>query len=99
MSLDDLPPDKLLDYKLKYQQALKEEYIYTERRVEYPKEITPDNLTGLLIDLLERVRYGEVDEARASKESVILSNLLKAYEQTELKTKMDAIETILEGRG
>lgn len=99
VSLDDLPPDKLLDYKLKYQQALKEEYIYTERRVEYPKDITPDNLTGLFIDLLERVRYGEVDEARASKESVILSNLLKAYEQTELKTKMDAIETILEGRG
>lgn len=99
VSLDDLPPDKLLDYKLKYQQALKEEYIYTEKRVEYPKEITPDGIMILLIDLLERVRYGEVDEARASKESVILSNVLKAYEQTELKSKIDAIEAILGGRG
>lgn len=98
VSLDDLPPEKLLDMKLKYSEALKAEYIYTEKRVEYPKEITPGGIMILLIDLLERVRYGEVDEARASKESVILANVLKAYEQTEIKPKIEALEAILEGR-
>ena len=98
VSFDDMPPDKLLDFKLKYIQALKEEYVYLGRRTEYPDEVNPASIMDMLKDLLERVRLGEADEARAGKESLILSNLLKAYEQGELKEKMDALEAIVGGR-
>lgn len=96
-TFEDVPPDKLLDLKLKYTQALRDEYICTGGRKEYPKEITPASLMDMLKDLLERVRSGEVDEARASKESMILSNLLKAYEHGELRDKLDELEAITGG--
>lgn len=93
-----MPLDKLLDHKLKFTQALKDEYIATGRTLELPEEITPASLMELLRDLLERVRTGEVDTAQANRESMILSNLLKAYEQTELKAKLDALEAVVTGR-
>lgn len=98
VSFADMPPDKLLDYKLKYIQALKEEYICLGKRTETPDEITPASIMDMLKDLLDRVRLGEMDEGRAGKESLILSNLLKAYEQGALKEKMDALEAIVGGR-
>ena len=93
-----MPPDKLLDFKLKYTQALKEEYIATGRSKSLPEEINPAALMDMLKDLLERVRAGEVDTAQANRESMIISNLLKAYEQTELQAKIDALEAIIGGR-
>jgi hypothetical protein len=44
------------------------------------------------------VRAGEVDTVQANRESMIISNLLKAYEQTELQAKIDALEAIVGGR-
>ena len=93
-----MPPDKLLDYKLKYTQALKEEYIATGQARSLPEEIDPAALMDMLKDLLERVRAGEVDTVQANRESMIISNLLKAYEQTELQAKIDALEAIVGGR-
>ena len=93
-----MPPEKLLDYKLKYTQALKEEYIATGRARTIPEEISPAALMDMLADLLERVRAGEVSTGQANRESMIISNLLKAYEQTELQTKLDALEAIVGGR-
>lgn len=93
-----MPPEKLLDYKLKYTQALKEEYIATGRARTIPEEISPAALMDILADLLERVRAGEVSTGQANRESMIISNLLKAYEQTELQTKLDALEAIVGGR-
>lgn len=93
-----MPPDKLLDYKLKYTQALKEEYIATGRAKSLPEEISPAALMDALKDLLKRVRAGEIDTTQANRESMIISNLLKAYEQTELQSKIDALEAIVGGR-
>lgn len=92
--MTQMPPDKLLDYKLKYTQALKEEYIATGQTA-IPKDIRPSTITDLLRDLLSRVRAGEVDTAQANRESMILSNLLKAYEQTELQARIDALAQIM----
>ena len=50
-------------------------------------------------DLLNRVRAGEVTTEQASRESLILSNLLKAYETVEVKAKLDALEAVIGGRG
>lgn len=93
-----MPPDKLLDYKLKYTQALKEEYIATGRAKSLPEKIDPAALMDMLKDLLERVMAGEVDTVQANRESMIISNLLKAYDQTELQAKIDALEAIVGGR-
>lgn len=93
-----MPLDKLLDHKLKFTEALKEEYIATGTGKDLPEEITPSTLMEMLQDLLERVRAGEVDTAQANRESMILSNILKAYEQTELRAKLDALEAVLQGR-
>ena len=93
-----MPLDKPLDHKLKFTQALKDEYIATGTAESLPDEITPSALMDMLKDLLERVRAGEVDTAQANRESMILSNLLKAYEETELKAKLDALEAVLQGR-
>ena len=94
----EMAPERLLDFKLKYTQALKEEYIPLEQKNNAPEEISPAALMALLANLLGRVQRGETAPEQASRESAILANLLKAYEQTELEKKIDALEAIVGGR-
>ena len=44
------------------------------------------------------MKPGEVTTEQANRESLILSNLLKAYDTVEVKTKLDALEAIVGGR-
>ena len=96
--LTEMPPDKLLDYKLKYTQALKEEYIPTGKAKAMPSKINPAVILDAYKDLLERVQLGEVSTEQANRESMILSNILKAYESTELQRKLETLEAIIGGR-
>ena len=99
--LAELPPEKLLDFKLKYTQALKDEYIGTGRAYKLPADadqLKAKDLVAAFADLLNRVRAEEVTEAQASRESTLLANLLKAYDAVELQTKIDALEAIIGGR-
>lgn len=91
--LTQMQPKELLEYKLKYTAALKEEY--TGIAPALPTDITPAALLAALQDLLNRVRAGEVTTEQANRESSIISNALRAYEQTELKTKLEALEAAL----
>lgn len=95
--LNEIPPEKLLDFKLKYTEALQKEYTGTKPAFTLEDAIKPEDIVKALGDLLNRVRAGEVSTEQANKESLILSNLLKAYEQVELKEKLDTIEAILGG--
>lgn len=90
-------PAKLLDYKLKYMEALKGEYVGT---IPAPELDATDakGIVAALGDLLNRVRAGEVTTEQAQKESAVLSQLLKAYETAEIKTKLDELEAIVGGR-
>lgn len=90
-------PAKLLDFKLKYTEALKGEYIGTKPALELG-EITPSAILDALGDLLNRVRAGEVTTEQAQKESGILTQLLKAYDTVEVKKKLDELEAIIGGR-
>lgn len=92
-----MPPERLLDFKLKYQAALKEEYIPTATSPEQG-ENTAERIVQALEDLLERVRMGEVSDTQASKESSILTSLLKAYDAEVLQRKIDCIEASLNAR-
>lgn len=94
--LTQMQPKELLDFKLKYTAALKEEYTGTAAAI--PAEVTTEAMLEALQDLLNRVRAGEVTTEQANKESTIISNILKAYEQTEIKTKLNALEAVVGSR-
>lgn len=96
--LDSMPPEKLLDYKLKYTAALKDEYtgITSPYRISESRE--PQEIVAALEDLLYRVRAGEVSTDQANKESNTIAALLKAYDIVEVKAKVEALEAIIAKR-
>jgi hypothetical protein len=48
--------------------------------------------------VLIRYRAGEIDEAQAKLEQAILQSMLKAIEQTELATKLERLEAVIQSR-
>lgn len=88
---------KLLDYKLKYAEALKGEYVRTTPALEL-ENIDGERIMAAFGDLLNRVRAGDVTTEQAQKESLILSQLLKAHYTVNIQSKLEILETILEGR-
>ena len=93
----EVDPAKLLDFKLKYTEALKGEYVGTKPAID-PEGIEARQIVAALADLLNRTRAGDITTDQAQRESLILSNLLKAYETTEVKAKLDELEAIVGGR-
>lgn len=98
VDLSQVPAEKLLDFKLKYTEALKGEYCAYSKPFDVGENIEPKNILKAISNLYGRVQRGEVSTEQANKESAILTNLLKAYDVVELKTKLDALETIMESR-
>lgn len=92
-----IDPAKLLDYKLKYTEALKTEYTGMGPAFRN-KDITPEEIIKALGELLDRVRAGDISTEQAQKESLVLSQLIKAYDTAELKTKLDELEAAIGGR-
>lgn len=90
-------PAKLLDFKLKYTEALKGEYVGTMPALKLDT-VDAKSIVTALADLLNRVRVGEVTTEQAQKESGILAQLLKAYDTVEVKAKLDELEAIIGGR-
>lgn len=90
-----IAPDKLLDLKLKYTQALKSEYTEPAYKVDF-KQPTPEAIYSLMLDLLNRVRAGIIDNMQAQKEFTVISGLQKSYEDIELNNKVEAVKTMLE---
>lgn len=98
--LSQIPPEKLLDYKLKYTEALKGEYTGIGTPYKFNADrIEPKDIVTALGDLLNRVRAGEVPPEQASKESTVIANLLKAYDTVEVQAKLDALESLVGNRG
>jgi hypothetical protein len=93
-----MPPEKLLDHKLKYTEALKEEYLDLTPTHTLKAGFEARDILDALGDLLNRIRTGTVSTEQAGKESAVIGSLLKAYEGVELKAKVDTLEAILEGR-
>lgn len=101
IDLVNVHPAQLLAYKLKYQEALKAEYIPLESKTSLAdkQELTAPDIMEAVKDLLARVQAGEITQEQAGKESLVLSNLLRAYENTVLESKVDHLTHILESRG
>lgn len=97
--LSKMPPEKLLEYKLKYTEALKGEYAGSGTPYKFNADkVAPQDLIAALADLLNRVRAGEVTSEQANRESTVIANLLRAYDTVEVKAKLDTLEAILGGR-
>jgi len=90
-------PAKLLDFKLKYTEALKGEYIGTKPALNLDS-VDAKGIVAAIGDLLNRVRSGDIPTEQAQKESLILSQLLKAYDTVEVKAKLDELEAIIGGQ-
>lgn len=101
VDLEALHPAQLLAYKLKYQEALKAEYVPVENNnsLANKDELTAPDIMGAVKDLLARVQAGEITQEQAGKESLVLANLLRAYEHTVLEAKVEHLTHILESRG
>lgn len=99
VDLEEIPAEKLLEYKLKYMEALKEEYISPVEPYEFTsEELEPKDIVEALNDLLARVRAGDITAEQARQETAVLTNLLKAYDIVEVKDKVTVLENILGGR-
>lgn len=94
--LSQIPPEKLLEYKLKYTEALKGEYTGSGTPYQFTADkIDPKDIVTALGDLLNRVRAGEVTPEQANRESTVIANLLKAYDTVEVKEKLNALESLI----
>ena len=89
--------DKLLTLKLKYAEQLKAEGLPTQTAAKIEINEAKDILAAYS-DLLNRVRAGEVTTEQAQKEGLLLAQLLKAYDEVEIKAKLDKLEAIVGGR-
>lgn len=92
-----IDPVKLLDFKLKYTEALKGEYVGTSPALD-TESIDAKGILAALGDLLNRVRAGEVTTEQAQKETMILSQLLRTYDAVEIKARVDELDAIIGGR-
>jgi len=95
--LTQIAPEKLLDFKLKYAQALKEEY--TGMATPETSASDPKGILTALENLYARVREGDVSAEQAGLEGRALENILTAYNAAEVKERVDALDTIMTGRG
>lgn len=96
--LSTVAPEKLLDMKLKYLEALEAEYIPVRESLSGGNEVTPQKLILALAEIVDKVRAGELNDKQADKETKAIFNLLKGYEIVELKNKLELLDSVIGSR-
>lgn len=94
--LSTVAPEKLLDYKLKYMEALKEEYIDTTQEA-FKEDFNAKDILNHIGDLLNRLKTGTVTPEQATKEGYLITHLLRAYENVELSDKIQLLTGVVGG--
>lgn len=79
--LEKIPPDRLLDYKLKYAEALKAEYIPTSKPALDPEEVREKRIIEVMAETLNEEQAGTITTEQAKKKLDMLNLLLKAYKE------------------
>lgn len=93
----EVDPSKLLDFKLKYMDAMKNERVTMRETSLKADDVTAQGIMTAAADLLNRVRDGEITSEQAQRESAVLANLLKSYEQLDIKNQLDALGALIGG--
>jgi len=96
--LSAVSPEKLLDFKLKYTEALKAEYIDTNPPQRLGTNFKAQDILMALGNLLDRIRAGEVSMEQAGRESLVIGNILKSYDTVALQNKLQELEAVIGGR-
>lgn len=96
--LTQVAPEKLLDFKLKYAQALKGEFTGLTPPPDFPKGGTPEEIQAAFTDIYQRVRKGEITAEQAGEEIKALTSILQAWTAVQAKERIDAIDAMLGGR-
>ncbi len=96
--LSKVKTDKLMELQLRCFGELKVEYIMTGQRTKISPKLNSRDISEQLETVLTRYRAGEIDEAQAKLEQVILQSMLKAIEQTELANKLERLEAVVQSR-
>jgi len=99
IDLSAVAPEKLLDLKLKYAKALKEEYTGAEAPLQLEgMDTSPEAIMEAMADLHARIRAGEVSTEQATTEARALAAILTAYDSTTLKKRLELLTDAIEGR-
>lgn len=96
--LSTVAPEKLLDMKLKYLEALSGEYTPIREPLSGGETPTPQKLVLALAEVADKVRAGELTDKQADKETKAIYNLLKGFEIVELKNKLELLESVIGSR-
>ena len=96
--LSTVAPEKLLDYKLKYSQMLKDEFTGVTPPPAFDQGGKPEEIQAAFTDIYSRVRRGDITAEQAGQELKALSLLLSAYQAIETDERIDAINTMISGR-
>jgi len=91
--LAELPIDKLLDFKLRLMRELKDEYVELDTRTS--TELNAEAIATELLNLLKRLREGDINIEQALRENAVLNSALKAYETFSLEQKLRLLESVL----
>lgn len=78
VDLSELPPEKLLLYKLKYQEALRDEYTAPAAEATGEAESTLEALR----DLYRRTASGEISIDKAKTEAALIDKVVTGYTRT-----------------
>jgi len=90
--------EKLMELELRYFGELKGEYVKTGQRTRIGTKLNSNDIGEQLEMVLARYRAGEIDECEAKLEQALLQSMLKAIEQTELATKLERLEAVVQSR-
>ena len=90
--LSEVAPEKLLDLKLKYEEALRKEYTPPAKAL---GELDAQGIVTAMGDLLDRVKAGELTTEQATRESTVLANLLRAFDTVEVRAKIEELEILI----
>jgi len=99
--LSDISTDKLFDLNLKYLERAGQEYVEPNFLIKNNKIVSKLDSQGISLELyllLLRFRSGAIDTKKASRESSILTAMLKAEEQGDIQEKVEELKTLLEGK-
>lgn len=98
IDLREVPAEKLLDFKLKYTEMLKREYIDLNRSTEINSRSAAEDILAEGIEVLNDLRKGRISEEQASREVKIISEILRGYQAVELEDRLELLETVINGR-
>ena len=96
--LSKVSTEKLMELQLRYFGELKTEHVATAMENKTGIKLDSKEIAEQLQVVLERYKAGEIDESQAKLEQAMLQSMLRAIEQTELATKLERLEAIVQSR-